>query len=405
MKRKQLWQLGTLITIMLLFLTSCKKAAPDAVAVASDEDGFVLQEQDETSLWVDHFNLAAKGCPFGTIKVFATGLNNPRGLKFGPTGRLYVAEGGTGGANNSTVGICDQVPFPVGPYLGGPTGGRISRINWKGERTTVTDQLPSSHANEIIGGDVEGVADVAFINNTLYALLAGAGCSHGVASVPNGVIKVRHNGTWKMVANISNWLKSHPVQHPEPDDFEPDGTPYSMINEDGNFYVLEPNHGDMMKITTSGNISRVVDISASQGHIVPTALTSFKDNFFMGNLHTFPIVDGSSNIYKITPSGEIKIWATGFTTVLGVSFDKKGRLYVLENTTGKPFPTPGTGKIIRVSHSGKRVTVASGLSLPTGMTFGPDGKLYVSNWGFSPVALGGGQVLQINVCQNDDDDD
>jgi hypothetical protein len=32
----------------------------------------------------------------GTSQVYATGLNNPRGLKFGPDNQLYVAEGGVG---------------------------------------------------------------------------------------------------------------------------------------------------------------------------------------------------------------------------------------------------------------------------------------------------------------------
>ena len=338
---------------------------------------------------------ATKSSALAAVHVFATGLNNPRGLKFGPDGNLYVAEGGTGGTN-STVS-CLQVPFPVGPYMGSPTGGRVSKINSAGVRTTVTDKLPSSQANEIIGGDVEGVADVAFIGNTLYALLAGAGCSHGVPSMPNGVVRISANGTATMVADISAYLMAHQVKNPERADFEPDGTPYSLISVRGDLYSVEPNHGELMKITTSGAITRVVDVSASQGHIVPTAL-AYHGNFFVGNLHPFPIVEGSSKIFKITPSGEIKVWATGLTTVLGLVFDNRDRMYVLENTVGAPFPTPGLGMVIRIDPSGKQETVATGLTLPTGMTMGPDGKLYVSNVGFGKASTGGGgQVLQIDV--------
>lgn len=331
-----------------------------------------------------------------TVKVFATGLNNPRGLKFGPDGQLYVAEAGIGGTN-STDGICDQVVFPIGPYLGSATGGRISRISHQGVRSTVTDNLPTSKANEIIGGDIEGVSDVEFIGNTLYALLAGAGCSHGVSAVPNGVVKVNPDGTWQMIADLSTWFRANPVAHPSPGDFEPDGTPYSMVSMWDELFIIEPNHGELLRVTTKGDIKRISDISATQGHIVPTSVTFHNGNFYVGNLNPFPIVEGSSKIYKITAGGAVFPWASGFTTVLGVAFDKQGRLYVLENTTGNQSITPNTGKIIRVNNSGSRDTIASGLNLPTAMTFGPDGKLYVSNVGLGPNAIGGGQILQIDL--------
>ena len=339
----------------------------------------------------------------GRVSIYATDLQNPRGLEFGPDGLLYVAEGGTGGAN-STKGSCEQVRIPVGPYLGSRTGGRISRISRGGVRTTVTDQLPSSSANEIIGGDVEGVSDIAFIDGAMYAMIAGGGCSHGVSQAPsprpNGVVRVRSDGSWSYVADLSAWSLNHAVAQPEEDDYEPDDTPYSMIAVRGALYAVEPNHGELLRITTSGVVSRVLDISASQGHVVPTAL-AYHGNFFVGNLHPFPNPGGASNIWKITPSGQISLKATGLNMVLGLVFDEDARMYVLEMTAGAPFPTPGLGRVVRVDPSGLKTVIASGLSFPTGMTMGPDGNLYVSNLGFSPKSTaGGGQVLRIEI---DDD--
>jgi hypothetical protein len=90
--------------------------------------------------------------------VYASGLESPRGLKFGPDGDLYVAEAGSGGTI-STVTTCPttQVPPPIGPYLGGSTG-RISKLDKSGNRTTVASGFPSSLAAE---GDLQGVADIA----------------------------------------------------------------------------------------------------------------------------------------------------------------------------------------------------------------------------------------------------
>ncbi len=86
----------------------------------------------------------------------------------------------------------------------------------------------------------------------------------------------------------------------------------------------------------------------------------------------------------------------GVTTVLGVAFDHEANMYVLENTTDNPFPTPFTGKVLRVTDSGTE-EIATGLFLPTAMTFGPDGALYVSNVGFGPLPMGSGQIVKITV--------
>jgi hypothetical protein len=46
------------------------------------------------------------------VEVFATGLVYPRGLDFGPGGRLYVAEAGPGG-DTVTPGTCPRVHLAV----------------------------------------------------------------------------------------------------------------------------------------------------------------------------------------------------------------------------------------------------------------------------------------------------
>jgi hypothetical protein len=100
---------------------------------------------------------------------------------------------------------------------------------------------------------------------------------------------------------------------------------------------------------------------------------------------------------RAAPLGELTTVFINLSDILGLAFDKKGRLYVLENTTGNQFPTPGTGKILRVDGKNNYTEIATGLSLPTAMTFGPDGNLYVSNLGFGPPPVGAGQVLKVIV--------
>jgi hypothetical protein len=234
----------------------------------------------------------------------------------------------------------------------------------------------------------------------LYALLAGRRMLPRASGNHNGVIKVKKNGKWQLIADLSAFQKANPVVNPDPADFEPDGTWYSMAAVDDILFAVEPNHGELDEIRRHGFIHRVADISASQGHVVPTSIAYRHGVFYLGNLNTFPIVPGSSNVYRVgAHTGKVKVFKMGVTTALGVAFDRKGRLYVLESMTAAGFPGPdqvGTGTIVRIDKWGGQETIATGLSFPTAMTFGRDGNLYVSNFGFGAPA-GAGQIVKVKV--------
>jgi hypothetical protein len=180
------------------------------------------------------------------------------------------------------------------------------------------------------------------------------------------------------------------VAKPEPDDFEPDGTWYSMVAFAGALYALEPNHGEVDRISPfTGSISRLSDISATYGHIVPTSLSEHAGSLYFGNLGLFPIVPGSSDIYRLDLNGHLSIVATGLSTVLGTAWDHCGRLFALESMTNPGLPIPpiegNSGKVVRINGDGSQTTVVDGLDFPSAMAFAPDGDLYISDDGFGPA--------------------
>ena len=135
-----------------------------------------------------------------------------------------------------------------------------------------------------------------------------------------------------------------------------------MVAVRGDLYATEPNHQEIDRISpATGKIHRVVDISPTSKTWIGSTGITYHGNFFFGNLAPFPIAPGSANVFKLTPSGNFKVWDAGLTTVVGVAFDHRDRLYALELSDGPGFPTPGAGKLVRISPSGRAEDILTGL--------------------------------------------
>jgi hypothetical protein len=329
-----------------------------------------------------------------TVTTFATGLTNPRHVRLGPDGNLYVAEAGVGGTEPAVAtpgcDLVDNMFSQDGPYKPGFTG-RISRILPNGTRQTVAEGLPSVVDNF---GETLGASDLAWVGGKMYVTLEGGGCSRGLPDHPAGIARVNADGSWEIVADVSAFVRANPVEvEPEcgPEgDCEPDGVPHSLHAHGRYLYVVETNHNSVLRVDpTTGTISRMYDLSEQDP--APIVLARKGNTYYLGGFRGEIQTFG----HKF---GAIQTFDEGFGPIVELEF-AKGRLHVLE-TFGADTPwTPETGQVIRRESDGARTTIADGLDFPIGMAQGPGGALYVStkSFGQGEGVEGAGEIVRIDL--------
>ena len=340
-----------------------------------------------------------------------TGLDNPRGMVFGPGGghddddddgggsTLYVAEAGEGGA-----GPCVVIPPPPPrpPVCYGPTGA-ISQWRRGVQRRIVTG-LPSNAPAD--GREATGPHDISVHGGMFVTLGLGMNPALRPGFGPGGadfgkLVRIRGNG-WRAIADLAAYEAAN-----NPDNGPPDSNPYGLLRTGGAHYVAEGGGNTLLRVRRNGSISTVAVLPSRPGRdtdSVPTVVVRGPDGkLYVGELTGFPFPPGGARIYRIV-DGTAQIWQTGFTMIVDMVFARDGTLYVLEHSTGTPGQVP-PGSVVRVEPNGARSTAVTGLEQPTSLAFGPDCKLYVTNRAiFRDIS----EVLRFDVgeqCRRHDDDD
>jgi hypothetical protein len=348
-----------------------------------------------------------------TITPIASGLDNPRGLAFGPDGQLYVAEAGHGG----TECIPPERPEEEGFCIGFTSG--ISTIDSSGAQRVVSGLVSFAGPNGSAATGLDGVS--VSDNGDLFGIE-----TESSDTIPNSpalsaqtialareqagrLIKVHRSGHWKAVADVGHfdfqWTTEHfkelnPLQ-------PPDANPYGVLVSDDGRWVVDAAANTLDEVRPDGSVSVVAYFpNPPVSDAVPTCLDRGADGaLYVGELTGVGNGAGKSIVWRVVPGQQPEVWASGLTAVTGCGFGSDGQFYATEfSTLGFESFAAGTGAVVRVPpHGTAPIPVVSNspgkadspLSFPNGFAVGPDGALYVSNWSIAPASNGGGPTGQV----------
>ncbi|MBD2500169.1 ScyD/ScyE family protein [Anabaena azotica] len=365
-----------------------------------------------------------KAAEAASFSVVADGLNNARGLSFGPDGALYVTEAGTGGN-----GACVSSVTGQGSLCYGATG-RVLKIQ-NGQTQTALSGLPSIALAD--GSNAGGARDIQFDATGKPYILLGYGTNPSFRSslgdVDLGKIITAdfETNSWTTVADISNYEL---VNNPDGSDLN--SNPLGLYIDGDRLLVVDAGANDLLSVEKDGSNLQALTVfpeetltnptfppdgepSTEPGQVptpteeppselsvqvVPSSVVKGPDGaYYVSQFTGFPFAEGEAKIFRVGTDGKTTVYADGFTHLTDLEFDSDGNLYALQYANQSAWKGNVNGSLIKITPDGKRKTILSGngLESPNALTIGGDGAIYISNRSDRP---GQGQIIRIDHPQS-----
>ena len=269
----------------------------------------------------------------------------------------HPAGHGREGASGSTIG-------PDGAlYVTEGAAGRISRVDPNtGEITTFASGLPK-RSSRCIGGAI----DVAFIDNTAYALVTLVGPDFGGSDV-DGIYRVDGPDSFTVVADIGEFALVHPPTTPF---LVPTGLQYAMQTYRGGFLVTDGHLNRVFRVTLDGEITVFDRVRQHR----PDRAGGVRQHGLHGRGRPRPPPPENGKVVSFGPESPTATEvASGVPLLVDVEFGRGHRFTPSRRAIFPGGPPgspalPNTGALVKVNGDGTFTVIMDGLDRPTSLEF------------------------------------